>query len=95
MPASNGWTHQQTGEFVVAIPAGGGGPGGSPHAPGVETPLNTPPGDASAQEHCQGSDRTASGGPLVLDVAEWQCVFPLLLEFGSYVGQPGTGDGVQ
>ena len=36
------------------------------------------PGDASAQEHCQGSDGTASGGPLVLDVAEWQCVFAVV-----------------
>jgi len=31
------------------------------------------PGDASAQEHCQGGDGTASGGSPVLDVAEWLC----------------------
>jgi len=29
------------------------------------------PGDASTQEHRQGRDGTASGGSLVLDVAEW------------------------
>src|SRR6267142_1331187 len=33
------------------------------------------PGDASAQKHCQGSDGAEAGGSLVLDVAEWLCVF--------------------
>jgi hypothetical protein len=28
-------------------------------------------GDASAQEHCQGSDGAQAGDPVVLDVAEW------------------------
>jgi hypothetical protein len=36
----------------------------------AETPLHSP-GDASAQEHCQGSDGAQAGDPLVLDVEEW------------------------
>jgi len=34
-------------------------------------PKNGAPGDASAQEHCQGSDGAEAGSSLVLDVAEW------------------------
>jgi hypothetical protein len=32
-------------------------------------------GDASTQEHCQGSDEAASWSSLVLDVAEWLGIF--------------------
>jgi Transposase IS116/IS110/IS902 family len=57
-------------QFVVALLAGGGGPGGGTcqlrPAPSVHSP-----GDASAPEHCQGSDGTPSGGSLVLDMAKW------------------------
>jgi len=35
----------------------------------VATSIHSP-GDASAQEHCQGSDGAEVGGSLVLDVAE-------------------------
>ena len=66
-------THQQTGEFVAAIPTGGGGPGGGTHQPGLETSVRTP-GDASAQKHRQGCDGAQAGRSLVLDVAEWMCV---------------------
>jgi hypothetical protein len=43
----------------------------------LETSLRTF-GDASAPEHCQGSDGTPSGGSFVLDVAEWLCVFAVV-----------------
>ena len=36
------------------------------------------PGDASAQEHCQGSDGAPVGSSLVLDVAKWLRVFAVV-----------------
>jgi hypothetical protein len=36
------------------------------------------PGDAPTQEHCQGSDGAEARGSLVLDVAEWLCVFTVV-----------------
>jgi hypothetical protein len=69
--------HQQARQLVVALLAGGGCPGGSTNQPGVETSLCTS-GDASSPEHCEGSDGAASGSSLVLDVAEWLCVFAIV-----------------
>jgi hypothetical protein len=56
-------------QLLVAILAGGGSPGGSTNQSGVATSVHSP-GDASAQEYCQGSDGAEPGGSLVLDVAE-------------------------
>jgi hypothetical protein len=61
-------------QFAIAILAGGVGPGGGSDSPGLETSLHAP-GDASTQEHCQGSDGTADGDSVVLDVAKWLRVF--------------------
>src|SRR5260370_13631220 len=66
--------HQQARQFVVAFLAGGGGPSGGAKQSGVATSVHSP-GGASTQEHCQGSDGAQAGGSLVLDVAEWVCVF--------------------
>ncbi len=62
--------HQQTRQLFVALLAGGGRPGGSTKQSGVATSVHSP-GDASTQEHCQGSDGAEVGSSLVLDVAEW------------------------
>jgi hypothetical protein len=47
--------HQQTRQFLTTLFAGGGRTGGGTRQPGVESPVHSS-GDASAQEHCQGSD---------------------------------------
>jgi hypothetical protein len=47
--------HQQTRQFLTALFASGGRTGGGTRQPGVESPVHSS-GDASAQEHCQGSD---------------------------------------
>jgi transposase len=62
--------HQQARQFLTALLAGGGGPSGSAYPSRLETSVHSP-GDAPAQEHCQGSDGTQAGGSVVLDVAEW------------------------
>ena len=55
----------------------------------------TAPGDASAQEHSQGSD----GAPKLAIRLYWMwrngCEYSRSFEFGSYAGQLGTGHGVK
>jgi hypothetical protein len=58
--------HQQAGQFLTALLAGGSGPS-STVQPRVETSVHSA-GDASAQEHRQGSDGAQAGGPVVLDL---------------------------
>ncbi len=36
------------------------------------------PGSRAAQKQCQGSDGASASDPLVLDVAEWMCVFAVV-----------------
>jgi hypothetical protein len=91
---SNGRTYQQARKFLTAVLAGGGSPSGGTSEPGLETSLRAS-GDAVAQEHCQGSDGSSSGGSVVLDVAEWLRVFAGSGKCGSYAGQLGTGHGVK
>ncbi len=43
---------------------------GVDYHPSFQTIVHSP-GDASAQEHCQGSDGTPASSSLVLDVEEW------------------------
>jgi transposase len=50
---------------------------GSTNQSGLATSVHAP-GDASAQEHCQGSDGTTHGDSPVLDVAEWWRVFAVV-----------------
>ena len=61
--------HQQARQLVVALLAGGGRPGGNTMQSAVATSIHSL-GDASTQEHCQGSDGEEARGSLVLDVAE-------------------------
>jgi transposase len=68
--SSGGKHHQQAGQFLVALLAGGGSPSGRTCPSRLETSLHSP-GNASEQEHCEGSDGAQAGGSLVLDVAEW------------------------
>ena len=66
--------HQQARQLVVALLAGGGSPGRGAEQCGLAASVYAP-GDASAQEHCQGGDGTQVGSPLVLDVAKRLRVF--------------------
>jgi hypothetical protein len=63
-------TSAQSTAFLAGKPvdrlAGGGSPGCSTNESGVATSVHSH-GDASAQEHCQGSDGAEAGGSLVLD----------------------------
>jgi transposase len=67
-------THHQARQFLTALLVGGGSSGGGTNPSGLETPLHSP-GDASTQEHCQGSDGAPDGDSVVLDVAKWLRVF--------------------
>ncbi len=60
----------KAGQLLVALLAGGGGPSGGAYPSRLATSVHSP-GDASAQEHCQGSDGAQVGSSVVLDVAEW------------------------
>jgi hypothetical protein len=64
-----------------------------PRRSGLATSVHAP-GNASTQKHCQSSDGPQAGGSVVLDVAKWLCVFAVV-EFGSYAGQLGIGDGAK
>src|ERR1039458_1348050 len=66
-PATAG-AHHQTGEFDVALPAGGSGAGHSAQRARVEQPV-LPPGDATRTEDCQGRNGPQAGGSFVLDDA--------------------------
>src|SRR5215467_4999962 len=68
---------KQQGIRVRALPAGGSSPSSGAHSSGLETSVHAP-GDASAQKHLQGSNGTQAGGSVVLDVAEWLCVFTVV-----------------
>ena len=59
----------KTRQFIVAFLVGGSSPSGGTQQRGVETAVH-PPDNATAQEHCQGSDGTQVGDSLVLDVAK-------------------------
>src|SRR6266852_468664 len=66
-PATLGPYHQ-TGEFDVALPAGGSGAGDGAQSARVAQPI-CPPDDATRTENRQGSDGSPTGGSSVLDDA--------------------------
>src|ERR1039458_9117902 len=66
-PATAGAYHQ-TGEFDVALPAGGSGPGDGAQPAGVAQQVS-PPDDATRTEDRQGRDGSQASGPFVLDDA--------------------------
>src|ERR1700746_1054804 len=86
-------THHQTGEFDVALPAGGGGPGHGAQLAGVAQPV-LPSDDASGTENSKSGQGPPFSHSFVLDVSRGTGL-PAAEKFGSYAGQPGSGDGVQ
>ena len=83
----------QTGEFDVALFAGGSGAGHSAQRARVAQPV-LPPGDATRTEDCQGRHGSPTGGSTVLDDAP-RVGLRAVEKFGPHAGQPGNRHGVQ